>query len=52
MIKVVERPSITLRELVIDYQEDVSNNDADYYAEMVGNLGHTRYLSLRIEGKF
>ncbi len=30
-----------------------ANNLLDYYyAEMVGNLGHTRYLSLRIEGKF
>ncbi|MFA5585336.1 MAG: hypothetical protein WDA02_02160 [Saccharofermentanales bacterium] len=49
MIKVVERPSITLRELVIDYQEDVSNNDADYYAEMVGKYPYLQIGNTVIE---
>jgi hypothetical protein len=43
MIKVLERPSIILKEISVDYQDTVQNNLADEYA---GDMGRYPYLQI------
>ena len=49
MIKVLERPSITLKELVIDYEDTIENYPADEYANDIGRYPYLQIGQLVIQ---
>jgi hypothetical protein len=49
MIKVLERPTITLKELVIDYEDNIENYPADEYANDIGRYPYLQIGELVIQ---
>jgi len=49
MIKVIERPSITVKSLTVDYQPTIENNTADEYAADMGRYPYLQIGNLVIQ---
>ncbi|MDY0268775.1 hypothetical protein [Trichloromonas sp.] len=49
MIKVIQRPSIILRDLVIDYEGDTNDDDIKYYVEQIGKYPYLQIGDTVIE---